>query len=89
MVEILKQNQNETLPVEKQIAFIFLGTQGFLDEVPVKKIRQLEGEFFQFLETRYPHILTDIAENKVLDEKIESALLAACKEFISIFSPEQ
>ncbi len=89
MVEILKQNQNETLPVEKQIAFIFLGTQGFLDEVPVKEIRRLESEYYQFLETRYPKILTGIAENKVLDEKLESELVAACKEFISIFSPEQ
>jgi F-type H+-transporting ATPase subunit alpha len=89
MVEILKQQQNQTLPVEKQIAIIFLGTQGFLDEIPVKKIGRLENEFYQYLETKQPQVLKDIANKKVLDEALQAGLQSACKEFISIFSVQQ
>ena len=86
MVELLKQDQNQTLPVEKQIAIIFLGTQGFLDEVPLKEISRLEQEFLQFMESKYQHILKDIAEKKKLDENLQAGLLGACKDFISVFS---
>ena len=86
MVEILKQNQNETLLVEKQIAFIFLGTQGFLDEIPVGEIRRLEAEYYQFLEAKYPQILTTIAEKKAMDDELQAELKSAAQEFISVFA---
>ena len=86
MVEILKQDQNQTLAVEKQIAIIFLSTQGFLDEIPVKEIGRLEQEFYQYLETKYPHILKEIAEKKDLHEDLQAGLLSVCEDFISGFS---
>jgi len=89
MVEILKQGQNKTIPVEKQIALIFLGTQGFLDEIPLKAIGRMEEEFYQFLEAKHPQILKDIAEKKELDDNLQAGLQSACKEFISVFSAEE
>ncbi len=86
MVEILKQGQNQTLPVEKQIAIIYMGTQGFLDEVPLKEISRLEQEFLQYMETKYAHILKDIAEKKQLDDDLQTGLQGAFKDFISVFS---
>jgi F-type H+-transporting ATPase subunit alpha len=86
MVEILKQYQNMTLPVEKQIAIIFLGTQGFLDPIPVNAIQRLEQEFYQFMETKYPHILKGIAEKKDLDQDLQAGLTAACQDFMGGFS---
>ncbi len=85
MVEILKQDQNKTLPVEKQIAVIFLATQGFLDPIPVAAIRRLEQEFYQFMDTKYPHILKGIADKKNLDDELQTALTAACQDFIGNF----
>ncbi|MDZ7265207.1 MAG: F0F1 ATP synthase subunit alpha [candidate division KSB1 bacterium] len=82
MVEILKQDQNQTLPVEKQIALIFLGTQGFLDNVPVGDIRRIEQEFYHFMDTKYPHILNSIAEKKELTKELEADLKAACQDFM-------
>jgi F0F1-type ATP synthase alpha subunit len=41
-VELLKQGQYVPLPVEKQIVMIYLGTNGFLDELPVEKVQQFE-----------------------------------------------
>ncbi len=86
MVEILKQNQNNTLPVEKQIAIIFLGTQGFLDPIPVNAIPRLEQEFYQFMDAKYPHILKGIAEKKELDQDLQAGLTAACQDFMGSFS---
>jgi F-type H+-transporting ATPase subunit alpha len=86
MVEILKQDQNQTLPVEKQIALIFLGTQGFLDTVPVGEIRRIEQEFYHFLDAKYLHILNGIAESKVLTPELEADLKAACQDFMGSVS---
>lgn len=89
MVEILKQGQNKTLPVEKQIAIIFLGTQGYLDEVPLSEIQRLEGEFYHYMETKYLHILRSIAEKKALDEDMQTGLASACADFMAGFSTGQ
>ena len=86
MVEILKQDQNKTLPIEKQVAIIFLGTQGFLDEVPVGEIQRLEQEFIQYIDTRHPHILKGILEKKELDQDLEAGLNSACQDFMRRFS---
>jgi F-type H+-transporting ATPase subunit alpha len=86
MVEILKQDQNKPLPVEKQIAIIFLGTQGFLDPIPVNTIQRLEQEFYQFIDTKYPHILRGIAEKKDLDQDLQAGLTAACQDFMGGFA---
>jgi len=83
MVEILKQGQNQTLPVEKQIAIIFLGTQGYMDAIPVGQIHRIEQEFYQFMDSKYASILSDIASQKKLDEKLQAALASACQDFMA------
>jgi F-type H+-transporting ATPase subunit alpha len=85
MVEILKQDQNKPLPVEKQIAIIFLGTQGFLDDVPIKEIQRLEQDFYQFMDTKYSHILKGVIEKKELDQDLQAGLNAACQDFMGSF----
>lgn len=86
MVEILKQDQNKTLPVEKQIVIIFLGTQGYLDDIPIGEIGRLEQEFYQFIDAKYPHILKSITEKKELDEDLHAELTSACEDFKASFS---
>lgn len=83
MVEILKQDQNKTLSVEKQIAIIFLGTQGYLDDIPVEKIHSIEQQFYQFMDTKYANVLTEIAGKKQLDEHLQAGLASACEDFMS------
>ncbi|RMF65147.1 MAG: F0F1 ATP synthase subunit alpha, partial [Calditrichaeota bacterium] len=82
MVEILKQDQYSPLPVEKQIAIIFLGVNGFLDPVPVDKIAQVEQNFYQFLESNYPEVLKTIAEQKQIDDELREKMMAVCEEFM-------
>jgi F-type H+-transporting ATPase subunit alpha len=85
LVEILKQPQYEPLPVEKQIAIIFAGTNGYLDAVAIAELRTFEVELYAYLESRHPEVLRDIAEKKQLDDQLKAALNAAVKEFAGDF----
>src|SRR5246127_249104 len=77
LVEILKQPQYEPLAVEKQVAIIFAGTNGYLDAVPVSELRAFEPELYSFLESRYPQLLRGIAEKKQLDDQLKGSLTEA------------
>ena len=57
LVEILKQPQYEPLPVERQVAIIYAGTNGYLDNVAVSDVRAFETELYTFIETRHPNVL--------------------------------
>ena len=86
LVEILKQPQYEPLSVERQVAIIYAGTNGYLDSIPVSEVRSFETELFKFIETRYPQVFTGIAEKKQLDDQLKGALDSAVKEFARDFS---
>src|SRR5262249_51920705 len=68
LVEILKQPQYQPLAVEKQVAIIFAATNGYLDAVPVEKLRGYEEGLYRFLETRHAAVLAAIQEKKILDD---------------------
>ncbi len=85
LVEILKQRQYLPLPVEKQIAIIFAGTNGYLDPIPTGEVRRYEEELYRFLETRRPAILTGIADKKQIDDAMKAELKGALEEFAREF----
>jgi F-type H+/Na+-transporting ATPase subunit alpha len=86
LVEILKQPQYEPLPVEKQVAIIFAGTNGYLDAIPISEIRSFETELYSYLDARHPQVLKGIATKKQLDDELKGALNAAVKEFATDFA---
>jgi F-type H+-transporting ATPase subunit alpha len=86
LVEILKQGQYAPLPVERQVAIIFAGTNGYLDNIPVGDIRAFELELHSYLESRAPEVLRGIAEKKVLDDEIKGKMNATIKEFATEFA---
>jgi len=85
LVEILKQPQYQPLPVEKQVAILYAGTNGFLDKYPTNVLTDYETGLYAFIEDRYSNIFTEIAEKKEisddLDKEMEEALNAYDKEF--------
>jgi F-type H+-transporting ATPase subunit alpha len=85
MVEILKQPQYQPLSVSKQVALIYLGVNGYLDEVEVDKLAKLQDEFLSFVESNYPEVLEDIASKKQLDDELNEKLNKSCPEFINMF----
>jgi F-type H+-transporting ATPase subunit alpha len=70
-VEILKQAQYSPFPVEKQVAIIYLGTQGLLRNVPVKKVKEFEEHFLLELENKYPEVLAEFKKGGLSDESIK------------------
>jgi len=87
LMEVLKQEQYLPLPIEKQVLIIYAGNRGFLDEVPVDRVRTYEKELYAFVESTHPDILTRIAENKQIDSALDEAVTAALKEFGGRFRP--
>ena len=80
LVEILKQPQYQPLPVEKQIAIIFAGTNGLLDDLAVEDCRAFETELYKFLENSQPAILGGIREKKASTTLCKADLTAAINE---------
>jgi F-type H+/Na+-transporting ATPase subunit alpha len=81
LVEILKQKQYAPIPVEQQVAIIYAGVNGFLDEIAVADISAAQDELFKFMSTRHNAVLSAIKEKKTLDDALKNDLNAALKEF--------
>ena len=81
LVELLKQPQYQPMPVAEQVASLYAGTRGFMDDVPVEAVRKFEDEFLDYMRNSKADILKDIVEKKALDENIETRLKAALEEF--------
>jgi F-type H+-transporting ATPase subunit alpha len=80
MVELLKQGQYQPLPIEKQVAIIFAGTQGFIDDVPVENVREFETFFYSFLERKQPAVLTEIRDKKEISDTLRETLTKAISD---------
>lgn len=65
LMEAMKQNQHQPLSVVKQVALIFAGTNGYLDNIPVEKVRDYESKLNEALDTTYQDFVK--AFNKTLD----------------------
>jgi len=85
MMELLKQEQYQPMPVEEQVAVIYAGVHGYLDDLPVEKVRPFEKGFLHFLHSVYPDILRDIREKKALDKDLEERLKKSIIEFKASF----
>lgn len=78
-VEILKQAQYSPVRVEEQVAIIYLGTKGLLQNVPVRRIRDFEQDFLNMLRTQHKDVLTQLAKGALTDE-VTSVLEKTGKE---------
>ena len=87
IVEVLKQNQNEPVPVEKQVAILYAVTKGILAEVKTEDVRQYEKELFIFLDSDANGMaaMQDIRTTGKLEEETENKLKKALEEFTRNF----
>jgi len=79
LTELLKQPQFQPLPFEKQVAIIFAGTTGLLDDVEVSDLRAFEDRLYPYLESNST-VLADIVNKKALDDDIKARLTQAIKD---------
>ncbi|OGO56953.1 MAG: F0F1 ATP synthase subunit alpha [Chloroflexi bacterium RBG_16_70_13] len=83
--EVTKQPQYQPMPVEKQVAILYAATKGALDDVPTPRVREFEAQFYRFLETERPALLTTLAETKTLSDDLAMGLDDAISAFRESF----
>jgi F-type H+/Na+-transporting ATPase subunit alpha len=81
LMEILKQDQYQPLPVEKQVLIIFAASNKYLDDLPVEECRRFEKELYPFIETNYNGLLKSLREKKAFDDAIKAEAKKALDEF--------
>jgi F-type H+-transporting ATPase subunit alpha len=86
MQELLKQPQYVPMSLENQVMVLFAGTQGYVDRVPLEKMRAWEGAFLRFMETSYPEVGKDIAEKKRITDDNIPQLRSALEAFSNTWS---
>ena len=84
-MEILKQPQYQPMPVEEQVMVIFAATRGYLDDIPLEKVKDFEQSLLQFLRKEKPEIGKSIREAKKIEPDTEEKLKAAIEEFKKTF----
>jgi F-type H+-transporting ATPase subunit alpha len=70
-VEILKQPQYAPVPVEKQVAIIYLGTQGLLRDVPVRRVKEFEEHFLMEMENKLPEVMAEFKKGNFPDDGVK------------------
>jgi F-type H+/Na+-transporting ATPase subunit alpha len=77
MVEILKQARSQPLAMEKQVAIVFAGTQGLLDDVPVDQLCEFEAFFYDWLDRTDAPLLKSIRDTRTLSDVLRDGLCEA------------
>jgi F-type H+-transporting ATPase subunit alpha len=85
MTEILKQDQYQPLPVEKQIIIVYAATNGFLDPLAVSDCRRYEKELYSWLDMSKSALVAELAEKKDLAGPLGEKLKATLTEFAGVF----
>jgi F-type H+-transporting ATPase subunit alpha len=81
-VEILKQREGDPFTVERQIAIIYVGTKGLIQNVPIDKVKDFEKEYLDFLEAKHADVMNSLKAGKYTDENT-AVLEKVAKEIAS------
>jgi F-type H+/Na+-transporting ATPase subunit alpha len=81
LVEILKQDQYQPLPVEKQVLLIFASANKYLDDIAISECGRFERELYPFIEANYGGVLKSLREKKPLDESLRAEAKKALDAF--------
>ena len=86
LTELLKQPQYSPMDVEEQVAVIFAGVKGYLDQIPTQKIGEFEQSLIQKLNAKGSNILESIRKDKSISDDTEKALKETLDELVKNFS---
>ncbi len=81
IVEIFKQPQYSPVPVEVQVAVMWVVQNGYMDDVPVERVRECQAKLTDFLTARKAELLSRIGREKKLDDALTAELKAAAEQF--------
>ena len=88
-VEMLKQPQYQTMPVEDQVAVIYAVTNGYRDEVDVGGVRAWERGFHEHMNTMHRDLMDEMVASGKLSEDVEKRLVAAIEDYNEAFGAEE
>ena len=80
-VEVLKQGQYRPMPVEQQVMIIFAVSNGYIDDVPVAKVRDWEAGFHEYVKAQFPTLGDTIRKEKVVSKDAEAELRRALEQY--------
>jgi F-type H+-transporting ATPase subunit alpha len=81
IMEIFKQPQYDPIPVEVQVAVIWAVQNGYVDDVPVTKIKEFQTKLTEFYTTRKPELLAKIGRERAISDALKAELKSAADQF--------
>ncbi|MBN9747687.1 MULTISPECIES: F0F1 ATP synthase subunit alpha [Amycolatopsis] len=89
LYEVLKQPQYSPVPVEEQVATVYLGTNGYFDSVPTEDVRRFNLEFLDSAKRKHAEVLGAIRDTGKFEDDTRDALIAAVNEFKKEFTTSE
>ncbi len=89
IMEVFKQPQFNPIPVEVQVAVLWVVQNGHMDEVAVERVKEYQAKLTEFFTTRKPELLAKIAKEKALNDALTAELKAAAEEFKPTWTPDK
>ena len=81
IMEVFKQPQYNPIPVEVQVAVLWAVQNGYVDQVPLERVKEFQNKLMDFLTTRKPELLARIGKEKMLSDALKAELKTAVDEF--------
>ncbi|MEN6465178.1 MAG: F0F1 ATP synthase subunit alpha [Syntrophaceae bacterium] len=85
LVEILKQPQYKPMSLGQEVVVLFAGAKGFLDKLDLSRLKDYEAQLLAFVESKYPAILAEIDDKKIISPELEKTMKDALTEFETVF----
>ncbi len=89
LTELLKQPVYHPMPVEDEVVSIFSGVRGFLDKIPVNRVKEFESKSLAEIKANYPEYLKQIRKEKVISDELDAKLTEFYENFLSEFIGEE
>lgn len=85
LVEVLKQGQYQPVPVEEQIAMIFISTQGLIDDVPVERVKEFEKDFLERLTLNHADLMASLRDSGKMGDDTADVLKKVATDLVSVY----
>jgi F-type H+-transporting ATPase subunit alpha len=89
IMEVFKQQQYNPIPVEVQVAVLWVVQNGYVDDVAVERVKEFQTKLTEFLTTRKPELLAKVAKEKALNDALTAELKSAAEEFKKTWTPDE
>jgi F-type H+-transporting ATPase subunit alpha len=89
LVEILKQDQFSPVPVEEQVAIIYVSIEGLLDDVPLESIQEFEEEYLERLRLQHESVLAEIRDTGKLSDDAKETFEKVAADLSSVYAEEE